>query len=62
MPSARIPDTVRRVFTEAFSARDIAEPLASFDAEASAAGVTTAGLPWNFQGTRGPRCLPPNHT
>ena len=37
MPSAKIPDTVRRVFTEAFSARDIAEPLASFDAEASAA-------------------------
>jgi hypothetical protein len=39
MPSARIPDTVRRVFTEAFSARDVAEPLASFDADASASSA-----------------------
>jgi hypothetical protein len=39
MPSARIPDAVRRVFTETFTARDIAEPLASFDADASSAQV-----------------------
>jgi hypothetical protein len=31
MPSTRIPDAVRRVFTESFTARDVAEPLASFD-------------------------------
>jgi hypothetical protein len=41
MASTRIPDAVRRVFTEAFTARDIAEPLASFDADASAAAVRT---------------------
>jgi hypothetical protein len=35
MSSPRIPDAVRRVFHESFSARDIAEPLASFDAGAS---------------------------
>jgi hypothetical protein len=34
MPSTRIPDAVRRVFADAFTARDIAEPLASFDADA----------------------------
>jgi hypothetical protein len=39
MPSARIPDAVRRVFTETFSARDIAEPLASFDAGVLAASA-----------------------
>jgi hypothetical protein len=39
MPSARIPESVRRVLTEAFTARDIAEPLASFDEEASSAKV-----------------------
>lgn len=31
MASKDIPDAVRRVFTDTFSARDIAEPLASFD-------------------------------
>ncbi len=35
MSSPRIPDAVRRVFNESFSARDVAEPLASFDAGAS---------------------------
>ncbi len=39
MPSPRIPDAVKRVFTDAFTARDVAEPLASFDAGASAADV-----------------------
>ena len=39
MPSARIPDAVRRVFAEAFTARDIAEPLASFDGDALSANV-----------------------
>src|SRR5262245_721676 len=39
MPSTRIPDAVKRVFTETFTARDIAEPLASFDADASSAQV-----------------------
>ena len=29
-----VPDALRRVFLEAFTARDIAEPLASFDANA----------------------------
>lgn len=37
--AAGIPSTVRRVFTESFTARDIAEPLASFDADAPAADV-----------------------
>jgi hypothetical protein len=32
MPATRIPDAVKRVFTESLTARDIAEPLASFDA------------------------------
>jgi hypothetical protein len=32
MSSTRIPEAVKRVFTEAFTARDVAEPLASFDA------------------------------
>jgi hypothetical protein len=31
MASSRIPDAVKRIFTETFTARDIAEPLASFD-------------------------------
>jgi predicted transcriptional regulator len=35
----RIPDAVRRVFAETFTARDVAEPLASFDAETPAAEV-----------------------
>jgi hypothetical protein len=39
MPSARIPDTIRRVFTEAFTAKDIAEPFASFDSDASTTHV-----------------------
>jgi hypothetical protein len=39
MPSPRVPDAVRRIFTESFTARDVAEPLASFDAEASAREV-----------------------
>jgi hypothetical protein len=39
MSSARVPDAVRRLFTEAFAARDVAEPLASFDAGADAMEV-----------------------
>ncbi len=39
MPSAKIPETVRRVITETFTARDVAEPLASFDDDASSARV-----------------------
>jgi hypothetical protein len=39
MAAARIPEAVRRVFTEAFSARDVAEPLVSFDEDAPAAKV-----------------------
>jgi hypothetical protein len=39
MATARIPETVRRVFAENFTARDVAEPLASFDAETSSAMV-----------------------
>jgi hypothetical protein len=35
MPATKIPDAVKRVFSEMFAARDIAEPLASFDASAS---------------------------
>jgi hypothetical protein len=38
MPTT-IPEAVKRIFTEAFVARDIAEPLASFDEGASAAEV-----------------------
>src|SRR5436309_1715211 len=39
MPAPRIPDAVRRLFTETFNARDVAEPLASFDAGAKAGAV-----------------------
>jgi hypothetical protein len=37
--STRIPEAIKRIFTESFIARDIAEPLASFDAAANAAEV-----------------------
>lgn len=37
--SSRIPESVRRIFTESFPARDVAEPLASFDHTAAAADV-----------------------
>lgn len=37
--SPRITDAVKRVFVEAFTARDIAEPLASFDVDTSSADV-----------------------
>src|SRR5262249_51750278 len=39
MSSTRIPDAVKRVFTETFTARDVAEPLASFDTSASSRDV-----------------------
>ena len=39
MPTTQIPDAIRRVFTETFTARDLAEPLASFDACTPAAEV-----------------------
>jgi hypothetical protein len=39
MPSSRIPDAVKRVLLETFTIRDVAEPLASFDAVSSAAEV-----------------------
>lgn len=39
MPPIVIPDAVRRIFTETFKARDVAEPLASFDADADADAV-----------------------
>jgi hypothetical protein len=39
MAHAQFPEAVRRVFTETFTARDIAEPLASFDVSSSAAAV-----------------------
>jgi len=39
MSSTRIPDAVRRIFTETFTARDVAEPLVSFDAEVASADV-----------------------
>jgi hypothetical protein len=39
MANTQIPDAVRRIFTETFTARDVAEPLASCDAGASAADV-----------------------
>jgi hypothetical protein len=39
MSSTRIPETVKRVFTEVFTARDVAEPLASFDAGATCQDV-----------------------
>src|SRR5262245_24064403 len=41
MPAARIPDAIKRVFLQAFTARDVAEPLASFDAGVAAADVHT---------------------
>jgi hypothetical protein len=39
MPVPRIPDAVKRIFTESFTVKDVAEPLASFDASAPAREV-----------------------
>ena len=39
MSTNQIPEAVRRIFTETFTARDVAEPLASFDAGTPAAEV-----------------------
>src|SRR5262245_30964854 len=39
MATTRIPDAVQRLFAEYFTARDIAEPLLSFDASAASADV-----------------------
>jgi hypothetical protein len=39
MPSTRIPDAIKRIFTETFTARDVAEPLASFDADVASGDV-----------------------
>ena len=39
MSAIKIPDAVKRVFTESLTARDVAEPLASFDAEVAAGAV-----------------------
>ncbi|HEV3143203.1 MAG TPA: hypothetical protein VGZ47_04890, partial [Gemmataceae bacterium] len=39
MAATRIPDAVQRLFAEYFTARDIAEPLVSFDASTSGAEV-----------------------
>jgi hypothetical protein len=39
MSSSRIPEAVRRIFTETFTARDIAEPLVSFDGTTSFAAA-----------------------
>src|SRR5690242_6636315 len=39
MSVSRIPEPIRRIFAETFTAKDIAEPLASFDAGTSAAVV-----------------------
>jgi hypothetical protein len=39
VPGPQIPEAIRRVFLESFTARDIAEPLASFDAGSSSADV-----------------------
>lgn len=39
MSTNRIPETVRRMFAETFTARDIARPLASFEASAPASEV-----------------------
>jgi hypothetical protein len=39
LSSARVPKSVKRIFTETFTARDIAEPLASFDADATSEEV-----------------------
>ncbi len=41
-------DNLRRVFNEGFSVRDIAEPLASFDASAAAADVLRLMTEWDF--------------
>ena len=47
MASVRIPDAVKRVFTETFTARDVAEPLASFDALCvHHAGLSKAAPTW----------------
>jgi hypothetical protein len=40
MPASRIPDAIKRLFTETFTARDVAEPLASFDAELPSGSVS----------------------
>jgi hypothetical protein len=45
--STRVPDAVKRLFTETFSAKDIAESLTSFDAAASSEDVR------RFMRTRG---------
>src|SRR5262249_17839694 len=34
-----MPEAIKRIFTEMFSARDLAEPLASFDAEVASGEV-----------------------
>jgi hypothetical protein len=39
MPARRISDSVKRIFTETFTARDVAESLASFDSRASSQQV-----------------------
>jgi hypothetical protein len=39
MSTTQIPDAVRQIFTETFTARDVAEPLASFDSGTSAEEV-----------------------
>src|SRR5262245_46095250 len=39
MTATRIPEAVKRIFTETFTARDVAEPLASFDADAPPAVI-----------------------
>jgi hypothetical protein len=49
MGSAKIPESVKRVFTETFTARDVAEPLASFDAEASSTLVGEFMLARDFE-------------
>lgn len=43
-----VPDAIRRVFTESFKARDIAEPLSSFDSNASSRDVRTFMESKNF--------------
>ncbi|HYV39396.1 MAG TPA: hypothetical protein VE988_27150 [Gemmataceae bacterium] len=39
MSSSRIPEAVKQIFTATFTARDVAEPLASFDSSTAAAEV-----------------------
>jgi hypothetical protein len=39
MSAPQMPDAVRRIFTESFTVKDVAEPLASFDASAPAQEV-----------------------